>query len=108
MMGAPNLVRGASHSGNVVARELAEAGLLDIVSSDYIPSALLLSAFRLSELWGDLPRAVACVTENPAKAARLEGRGRLEVGWRGDLIRVGLMERTPILRGVWRGGARVG
>ncbi len=63
MMGAPNIVRGGSHSGNVSALALAEAGLLDIVSSDYVPASLLLAAFRLAEVWNDLPRAVRTVTE---------------------------------------------
>ena len=108
MMGAPNLIRGASHSGNIAARDLAEAGLLDIVSSDYVPAALLLAAFRLADLWGDLPRAVACVTESPARAAGLVDRGRLAVGWRGDVLRVGRAGDTPLLRGVWVRGARVG
>ncbi len=108
MMGAPNLIRGGSHSGNVAAAELAEAGLLDIVSSDYVPAALLLAAFRLAEGWNDLPRAVACVSETPARAAGLTDRGRLETGWRGDVIRVRLTGQTPLLRGVWSRGERVG
>ncbi|WP_238367786.1 alpha-D-ribose 1-methylphosphonate 5-triphosphate diphosphatase [Mesobacterium pallidum] len=107
MMGAPNLIRGGSHSGNVAAMELAEAGLLDIVSSDYVPSALLLSAFRLAECWDDLPRAVACVTENPARAAGLTDRGRLEVGWRADVLHVGAAGNVPLLRAAWSRGARV-
>ncbi|WP_412176206.1 alpha-D-ribose 1-methylphosphonate 5-triphosphate diphosphatase [Lentibacter sp. XHP0401] len=108
MMGAPNIIRGGSHSGNVSALDLAKAGLLDIVSSDYVPSALLLSTFYLSEVWNDLPRAVACATKNPAMAAGLTDRGCLEPGMRGDVIRVGLCDRTPLLRGVWSKGARVG
>ncbi|MEM1078183.1 MAG: alpha-D-ribose 1-methylphosphonate 5-triphosphate diphosphatase [Pseudomonadota bacterium] len=107
MMGAPNIIRGASHSGNVSALELAEAGLLDIVSSDYVPSALLLSAFRLAELWQDLPRAVACVTRNPAQAAKLTDRGALVPGLRGDVLRVRAPEDTPLIRGVWSRGVRV-
>ena len=63
MMGAPNLIRGGSHSGNVAAETLAQEGFLDIVSSDYVPSALLLSAFRLAAIWQDVPRAIATVTE---------------------------------------------
>ena len=108
MMGAPNLIRGGSHSGNVAAEALAEAGLLDIVSSDYVPSALLLSAFRLAQLWNDLPRALATVTENPAKAARLTDRGALRKGLRGDVLRVRLVGQTPLLRGVWSQGKMVG
>ncbi|MEM8631471.1 MAG: alpha-D-ribose 1-methylphosphonate 5-triphosphate diphosphatase [Pseudomonadota bacterium] len=107
MMGAPNLIRGGSHSGNVAAAELAEADLLDIVSSDYVPAALMLSAVRLSELWGDLPRAIRTVTAAPAEAAGLEDRGHLQVGQRADLIRFGISGGTPHLRGVWSQGRRV-
>ena len=107
MMGAPNLIRGGSHSGNVAAMDLARAGLLDIVSSDYVPSALLLSTLRLAALWNDLPRAVACVTDTPARATGLTDRGRLQPGLRGDVIRIGMIDQTPVLRGVWSQGARV-
>ena len=108
MMGAPNIIRGGSHSGNVAAEALAHAGLLDILSSDYVPSALLLATFRLAAMWDDLPRAVACVTLNPAHAAGLTDRGRLVPGARADLIRVGRLGETPVVRGVWSRGARVG
>jgi alpha-D-ribose 1-methylphosphonate 5-triphosphate diphosphatase len=108
MMGAPNLVRGESHSGNVAARELASAGLLDIVSSDYVPSALLLSAFRLAGIWGDLPKAIRTVTCNPARAARLTDRAELRAGLRGDVLRVREVGQTPLLRGVWSQGNKVG
>ena len=107
MMGAPNLIRGGSHSGNVAADALAQSDLLDIVSSDYVPSALLLSAFHLADLWNDLPRAIATVTKNPAKAARLKDRGALEVGLRGDVLRVRKIDQTPLLRGVWSQGNKV-
>lgn len=107
MMGAPNLIRGGSHSGNVAAADLAQADLLDIVSSDYVPSSLLLSAFRLANLWEDLPRAIATVTANPTKAARLSDRGTLLAGLRGDLLRVRMRGDTPLLRGVWSQGRQV-
>ena len=107
MMGAPNLIRGGSHSGNVAAEVLARANLLDIVSSDYVPSALLLSAFRLAEIWNDLPRAMATVTANPAKAARLQDRGALKVGLRGDVLRLRKVGQTPLLRGVWSQGNKI-
>ncbi|MFK7868822.1 MAG: alpha-D-ribose 1-methylphosphonate 5-triphosphate diphosphatase [Roseobacter sp.] len=108
MMGAPNLIRGASHSGNVAAETLARADLLDIMSSDYVPSALLLSAFRLADLWADLPRAIATVTRNPARAVRLQDRGTLAAGLRGDVLRVRKIGQTPLLRGVWSMGNKVG
>ena len=46
-MGGPNVVRGGSHSGNVAAADLARSGLLDALSSDYVPGSLLLGALRL-------------------------------------------------------------
>ena len=107
MMGAPNLIRGGSHSGNVAAHDLAQADLLDIVSSDYVPSALLLSAFRLADLWDDLPRAIATVTANPARAAGLADRGALARGLRGDVLRLRRFGETPLLAGVWSQGRMV-
>ncbi|NAZ36482.1 alpha-D-ribose 1-methylphosphonate 5-triphosphate diphosphatase [Rubellimicrobium sp. CFH 75288] len=108
MMGAPNLIRGGSHSGNVAAADLAEAGLLDIVSSDYVPAALLQSAFALARIWdGDLARGFACVTEAPARAAGLADRGALRTGLRADLVRVAERGGHPLTRGVWCAGRRV-
>ena len=107
MMGAPNLIRGGSHSGNVSAADLARAGHLDILSSDYVPSGLLAGALILARLWDDLPRALATVTANPARAAGLADRGRLEPGLRADLIRFGMLDATPVLRETWVRGLRV-
>lgn len=108
MMGAPNLIRGGSHSGNVAAADLARAGLLDVVSSDYVPSALLASVFALARLWeGNLPLAFAAVTEAPARAAGLLDRGQLVVGLRADLLRLAEMSGYPVTRGVWSAGQRI-
>lgn len=108
MMGAPNLIRGESHSGNIAAGDLARAGLLDILSSDYVPASLLAGAMRLAALWDDLPRAMACVTDHPARAAGLADRGRLAPGLRADLIRLAHRGGGPaILRETWVGGARI-
>lgn len=107
MMGAPNLIRGGSHSGNVAAKDLAEHNLLDIISSDYVPAALLLSAFKLAKQWDDLPRAVATVSANPAKSVGLTDRGTLTVGSRADVLRVNHTKSVPVLRGVWSQGQRV-
>lgn len=108
MMGAPNIIRGASHSGNVSAMALADNNLLDIVSSDYVPSSLLHAAFHLAAHWQDLPRAIACVTESPAGVAGLTDRGSLREGLRADLIRVASDGPVPLIRGVWSRGLRVG
>ena len=107
IMGAPNLIRGGSHSGNVAAGELAEAGLLDILSSDYVPSALLYSAVKLGELWNDLPRAMATVSSTPARAAGMQDRGEIAIDQRADLIRFRTEGGVPILYGVWSAGRRV-
>ncbi len=107
MMGAPNLIRGGSHSGNVAAQTLAEADLLDIVSSDYVPSSLLSSALMLGDLWGNMPRGIAAVTAAPADAAGLTDRGHLVPGARADAIRVTRIGAAGAVRGVWVQGRRV-
>lgn len=107
MMGAPNLVRGGSHSGNVSAAALAGADLLDILSSDYVPASLIYAAVLLGDLWGDLPRAIGTVSDRPALAAGLPDRGHLAEGLRADMIRFRLIDGVPVLRGVWSAGARV-
>lgn len=106
--GAPNIIRGGSHSGNVSAHDLAKLGLLDIISSDYVPSALILSAFRLADLWGDLPRAIRCVTATPAAATGLDDRGVLAAGRLADIVRVRQLGDTPVIRGSWCKGRQVG
>jgi alpha-D-ribose 1-methylphosphonate 5-triphosphate diphosphatase len=109
LMGAPNLVRGGSHSGNVSARTLAEAGMLDILSSDYVPFSLLHAAFALARHLPHtgLPAAVATVTANPACAVGLDDRGSIAPGKRADLLRVRDADDAVLVRAVWRGGARV-
>ncbi len=108
VMGAPNVVRGGSHSGNVSARDQAAAGLLDILSSDYAPISLLHAAFLLhSEIAMPLPEAVAKVSRNPARALGLADRGEITVGKRADLVRVRDVDGLPVARRVWRAGARV-
>ena len=109
LMGAPNLVRGGSHSGNVSARELAERGCLDILSSDYIPFSLLQAGFLVGELIDgvSLPQGIAMVTRNPARAAGLTDRGAIEAGMRADLVRVELGNGIPVVRSVYREGVRV-
>ena len=107
MMGAPNLIRGGSHSGNVAAQDLAELELLDIVSSDYVPAALLLAAAKLGEIWGDMARGMATVTSAPAQAVALDDRGELAIGKRADVIRFRMRAGAPALAGVWSRGNRV-
>lgn len=106
--GAPNIVRGGSHSGNVAAGELLQARLIDAFASDYVPASLIEAAFRCAAKPGfALPQAVALVTDAPARIANLRDRGRLEPGLRADLVRVRVHEDLPIVREVWRQGERI-
>jgi alpha-D-ribose 1-methylphosphonate 5-triphosphate diphosphatase len=109
LMGAPNVVRGGSHSGNIAAVDLAREGLLDILSSDYIPSSLLMAALQLPQRVPaiDLVSAVRTVTKTPAEAVGLADRGEIAVGKRADLIRVHVARDVPVVRSVWREGQRV-
>jgi alpha-D-ribose 1-methylphosphonate 5-triphosphate diphosphatase len=109
LMGAPNVVRNGSHSGNIAAVDLAREGLLDILSSDYIPSSLLMGALQLPDRVPgiDLAAAVRTVTKRPAEAVGLPDRGEIAIGKRGDLIRVHVARDVPVVRSVWREGHRV-
>ena len=104
--GAPNIVRGGSHSGNVAAGDLLDAGAVDAFASDYVPPSLVEAAFRSAQGIG-LPAAVAMVTGTPARMAGLADRGRLEPGLQADVVRVRLYQGLPIVRQVWRSGERV-
>ena len=113
VMGGPNVVRGGSHSGNVSAAELARHGVLDILSSDYVPGSLLSAVVRLvDDGIYSLPQAVATVTHHPAQATGLKDRGQIAVGLRADLIQVRFVAlpqggRHAVVRAVWREGQRV-
>jgi len=108
VMGAPNVVRGGSHSGNVSALELAQEGLLDILSSDYVPSSLMMAAFQLERDAGwSLPQAIATVSSTPARAVGLDDRGAIEVGLRADIVRVGMSGGLPVPRATYVRGERV-
>ena len=108
VVGAPNLVRGESHSGNVSARELAEEGILDALSSDYVPTSLILAVFTLHEKMDyPLPRAASLASANPAGMLGLHDRGEIAPGKRADLIWVRLVDGLPIIQAVWQKGRQV-
>jgi alpha-D-ribose 1-methylphosphonate 5-triphosphate diphosphatase len=109
LMGAPNLVRGGSHTGNVAAEALAREGILDILSSDYVPSSLLWAAFELPRRVPSiaLPEAVRMVSRTPARAVGLDDRGEIAEGQRADLVRVTRVGDMPVVREVRRAGQRV-
>lgn len=87
LMGAPNVVRGGSQSGNIAAEELIRAGLCDALVSDYYYPALHQAAFALADQ-GLLPLAAAweLVSTRPAEILRLPDRGRLAPGLRADMV----------------------
>ncbi len=109
LMGAPNIVRGGSHSGNIAASSLATDGLLDILSSDYYPNSLLHAAFLLTDdaIGFDLPKAIRTISYNPAQAVNLTDRGELAAGKLADMVQVSLHGQQPIVRKVWKEGVRV-
>jgi alpha-D-ribose 1-methylphosphonate 5-triphosphate diphosphatase len=102
--GAPNIVRGGSHSGNVAAADLVRAEVVDIFASDYVPAAVVEAAFAAHRLGVALPRAVAMISSEPADVVGLTDRGRLAPGQRADFLRVRVHEGQPVIRAVWRGG----
>jgi alpha-D-ribose 1-methylphosphonate 5-triphosphate diphosphatase len=106
VMGAPNVLRGASHSGNVSAGELVAAGLVTGLASDYLPSGLLAAAFTLARTGpGSLPESVALVTSGPAGVAGLPDRGRLAPGCRADLALVDDTAAWPVAAATLRAPA---
>jgi alpha-D-ribose 1-methylphosphonate 5-triphosphate diphosphatase len=108
VMGAPNVVRGGSHSGNISATDLASDGLLDVLSSDYVPASLLSAAFILMDKCGfSVAQAVATISLNPARCVGLEDRGEIAVDKRADFSRVRLVNGMPNVIAVWRGAKRI-
>ena len=107
VMGAPNIIRGGSHSGNVAAHDLANDGLLDILSSDYVPAALLNAAVTLGISMKDMAAGIRKVTAVPADAAGFNDRGRIALEKRADLVRFAVHDGLPMISSVWVRGARV-
>lgn len=109
LLGAPNVVLGGSQSGNISAGDLAAAGLLDIISSDYVPTSLMQAPFVLAQagIGFDLPAAIRLASLNPARVMGLDDRGEIAAGKRADLVRVHVVEELPVVRSVWREGTRV-
>ncbi len=110
LMGAPNIVRGGSHSGNVAAHELVELGLLDILSSDYYPASMIDAAFRIADDTSNtvtLPQAIRMITCNPARTLNLHDRGIVGEGKRADLVLAHRKNQHMHITTVWRQGERV-
>ena len=109
LLGAPNVVRGGSHSGNISVTELVKLNLVDMLSSDYVPSSLLHSIFLLVNAHKiiSLPEGIAMISKTPAEVMGLKGRGEIKVGYRADFIRCTVIDNIPIVKSVWRNGQRI-
>lgn len=96
VFGAPNIVRGGSHIGSPVAADMVEAGLCDILASDYFHPALLAAVGRLvGERRVSFARAWALVSSAPAAAMGLTDRGVIEPGRRADLVLIDWPDQGP-------------
>jgi alpha-D-ribose 1-methylphosphonate 5-triphosphate diphosphatase len=97
VMGSPNVVRGGSHLNWTSAAEMAEAGVCDVLSSDYYYPAMARAAFVLTDRGAfDLPRSWALISVNPAAAAGLTDRGTIEAGKRADVVLFDPAERRLV------------
>lgn len=105
VVGAPNLIRGASRSGNVAAAALLRERLADIISSDYEPMSLLRALWLLTEHF-HVPLHEACraMSAVPASVMGLADRGSISTGKRADFVRVRFSEAGPTIVSVWCSG----
>lgn len=110
VMGAPNVVRGGSHSGNIAAHDLAAMGILDILSSDYYPSSLVDAVFTLAQRQDNalnLVDAAKMISKTPAEVLHLNDRGELAVGKRADLAIVTMHNDAPRVEHTYVQGRRI-
>lgn len=109
VVGAPNILLGGSHSGNLSAWDAIKAGAGSILVSDYYPQSLIQAVFVLHDGYGmELPDAARLVTLNPARALRKDKTtGSLENGKNADLLVVRKIEEYPQIEQVYVDGARI-
>lgn len=89
VFGAPNVMRGGSHTGALNAAQMVQQGRCDILASDYYYPSMLVAAFKLSEMGHcSFSDAWSKISKNPAHAAGLTDRGELAAGKRADLVLV--------------------
>ncbi|WP_439594835.1 alpha-D-ribose 1-methylphosphonate 5-triphosphate diphosphatase [Falsiroseomonas sp.] len=106
--GAPNIVRGGSHSGNVAVSDLMHDQAVDVLASDYVPPAMVEAAWLAAgQGHTTLPAAIAMITDTAARMAGFTDRGRLEAGLRADLVQIRPHEGHAVVRKVWRAGERI-
>ena len=108
-MGAPNVLRGKSSSGNLSALDAIKAGVVDWLCADYYPAALLPAAFSIATAGIlTLPQAIALITANPAKAVGMDAQlGSIDVGMLADVCVVRYEGHAPIVEQVYVNGRQV-
>lgn len=106
IFGAPNAVRGGSHIGSLAAGDMVEAGLCDVLASDYYYPAMLAAVAQLDrDRRADRLSLWALVSDGPARAMELEDRGRIDLGKRADLVLVDWPDgASPVVQGTWVAG----
>ena len=99
VVGAPNILRGGSHSGNMSAADAIRAGCADILCSDYYPPAILHGVFMMYQKYGvPLPEMVKKASLNPAKAVGLGSEyGSIQPGKKADLLIIELLDGYPVI-----------
>ena len=107
--GAPNVLMGGSHSGNISAAEAVQEGILDILCSDYYPAAMLHAVFLLAGKYGvALHNAVNLVSANPARAMGVQAQyGSIAPGKKADLLLIRTLDGYPAITQVYIGGESV-
>ncbi len=105
VMGAPNILLGGSHSGNLSAETAINNEAVDILCSDYYPASLLYSAFEMYKKGQPLEEMIKLISTNPAKALNIyEETGALEIGKKADILIVGERGDLPLLEKVFSSG----
>lgn len=109
VVGAPNILLGGSHAGNLSAKEAIESGCADILCSDYYPASLLHAIYKMADNGQALHEMVNKVTYNAAKAVGIENElGSIEVGKKADmLIVMRLPDNYPAITHVFVEGTQV-
>jgi alpha-D-ribose 1-methylphosphonate 5-triphosphate diphosphatase len=108
ILGAPNVMRGGSQSGNMRAIDAIEAGVADCLCADYAPATMLAAVAALHQRDGiALHKAARLVTAGPARAAGLTDRGEIAVGQRADLASIGHPGGHATVTGTWVAGRQV-
>lgn len=99
VVGAPNILLGGSHTGNLSAAEAVKEGCADILCSDYYPAAMLHSIFIMHKQHGvPLPEIVNKLTLNPARAMCIDNDyGSLAVGKKADLLIIKILDGYPVI-----------